>query len=410
MKVGNFSGVSNPAMKLAITAAAALAMAGCSSDVTRFGEVASASGSRTDLTPVASIPSGAASDASGYSAGAGAPGRIASTPLAAPNPRFTAPAASSPVMSHPAMTAPATTGSLSNAQGWSAQGGTPIVVAQGETIATLSTRYGVPASALLRANGMTSASQVQPGSRLTIPVYGASGAVATPKPEHAALMAIPPAKSRIGKSDPHEKLQFVKGPEPAAKAAPAKLEHDAKLVAPKAGKPVQAMPRVEPPKARTLVAINPVKPVAPANVDHDTTGSLPPVETQPATGSDADKPEFRWPAHGKVIQSFKSGANDGINIALPEGTAIKAAESGVVAYAGSELKGYGNMVLIRHPNGFVSAYANNGDLAVKKGEQVKRGQVIAKSGQTGNVASPQLHFELRKGTTPVDPMGYLAGL
>ena len=88
----------------------------------------------------------------------------------------------------------------------------------------------------------------------------------------------------------------------------------------------------------------------------------------------------------------------------------RAAESGVVAYAGDELKGYGNLVLIRHPNGFVTAYANNGELDVKRGETVKRGQIIAKSGQTGNVNSPQLHFELRKGSTPVDPTSYLAGL
>jgi murein DD-endopeptidase MepM/ murein hydrolase activator NlpD len=74
------------------------------------------------------------------------------------------------------------------------------------------------------------------------------------------------------------------------------------------------------------------------------------------------------------------------------------------------LKGYGNLVLIRHPNGFVSAYANNGELSVKRGENVKRGQIIAKSGQSGNVSSPQLHFELRKGSTPVDPTSYLAGL
>ena len=74
------------------------------------------------------------------------------------------------------------------------------------------------------------------------------------------------------------------------------------------------------------------------------------------------------------------------------------------------MKGYGNLILIRHPNGFVSAYANNGDIEVKRGETVKRGQVIAKSGQSGNVASPQLHFELRKGATPVDPTLYLAGL
>ena len=126
--------------------------------------------------------------------------------------------------------------------------------------------------------------------------------------------------------------------------------------------------------------------------------------------SDSANPEFRWPARGRVIQGFKSGGNDGINIAVPEGTAVKAAEGGVVKYAGSELKGYGNLVLIQHPNGFVSAYAHNGELDVKRGDTVKRGQTIAKAGQTGNVTTPQVHFELRKGATPVDPTGYLAGL
>ena len=134
----------------------------------------------------------------------------------------------------------------------------------------------------------------------------------------------------------------------------------------------------------------------------------------PAAGPQAEAavtaPEFRWPARGRIIQGFKSGGNDGINISVPEGTSVRAAENGTVAYAGSELKGYGNLVLIRHPNGFVTAYANNGELNVKRGDVVKRGQVIAKSGQSGNVSSPQLHFELRKGSTPVDPTSYLAGL
>jgi murein DD-endopeptidase MepM/ murein hydrolase activator NlpD len=101
--------------------------------------------------------------------------------------------------------------------------------------------------------------------------------------------------------------------------------------------------------------------------------------------------------------------NDGINLAVPEGTPVKAAEDGVVAYAGNELKGYGNLVLVRHANGFVTAYANASDILVKRGETVKRGQVIAHSGQTGNVTSPQLHFEIRKGATPVDPAQYLSG-
>jgi murein DD-endopeptidase MepM/ murein hydrolase activator NlpD len=100
--------------------------------------------------------------------------------------------------------------------------------------------------------------------------------------------------------------------------------------------------------------------------------------------------------------------NDGINLAVPEGTPIKAAGDGIVAYAG-DLKGYGNLVLVRHGNDFMTAYAHASEIMVKRGDFVERGQVIAKSGQTGNVTSPQLHFEIRKNTTPVDPSQYLNG-
>jgi murein DD-endopeptidase MepM/ murein hydrolase activator NlpD len=122
---------------------------------------------------------------------------------------------------------------------------------------------------------------------------------------------------------------------------------------------------------------------------------------------------FRWPVRGRIIAGFgpkpTGQQNDGINIAVPEGTPVKASEDGVVAYSGNELKGYGNLVLVRHASGHVTAYAHASELLVKRGETVKRGQTIAKSGQTGNVSSPQLHFEIRKGATPVDPMQFLTG-
>ena len=102
-------------------------------------------------------------------------------------------------------------------------------------------------------------------------------------------------------------------------------------------------------------------------------------------------------------------SNDGINLAVPEGTPVKAAEDGVVAYSGNELKGYGNLVLVRHANGYVTAYAHASELLVKRGDTIKRGQVIAKSGQSGEVGSPQLHFEIRKGSSPVDPLQFLNG-
>jgi len=122
-------------------------------------------------------------------------------------------------------------------------------------------------------------------------------------------------------------------------------------------------------------------------------------------------PAFRWPARGRVIANFGAKVNgassDGIDLAVPEGTPVRASEDGVVAYSGSELKGYGNLVLVRHANGFVTAYAHASELLVKRNDQVRKGQVIAKSGQTGTASSPQLHFEIRKNSAPVDPVQFL---
>jgi murein DD-endopeptidase MepM/ murein hydrolase activator NlpD len=136
-----------------------------------------------------------------------------------------------------------------------------------------------------------------------------------------------------------------------------------------------------------------------------------PVEVAEAPATQAGF-NLRWPLKGKVISGFgnKPGGlkNEGINIAVPEGTSVRAADAGVVAYAGNELKGYGNLVLIRHPGGYVTAYAHAKELFVKRGDKVERGAVIAKAGQTGSVSSPQLHFEVRKGATALDPMKFIS--
>ncbi len=127
-----------------------------------------------------------------------------------------------------------------------------------------------------------------------------------------------------------------------------------------------------------------------------------------------DSVKLRWPASGKIIAGFGGRPdgthNDGVNLSVPLGTEVHAAETGIVAYAGSELKGYGNLVLLRHDNGWVTAYAHNDELLVKRGDKVKRGQVIAKAGKTGSVDQPQVHFELRQGSKPVDPIPYLEKL
>jgi murein DD-endopeptidase MepM/ murein hydrolase activator NlpD len=122
---------------------------------------------------------------------------------------------------------------------------------------------------------------------------------------------------------------------------------------------------------------------------------------------------FHWPVQGQVIAGFGSKINglqnNGINVAVPEDTSIKAAEDGIVVYSGNQLKSYGNLLLVRHPNGYVTVYAHAKQLLVKGGDEIKRGQVIAKSGRTGDVDTPQVHFEIRKASAPVDPMPYLSG-
>lgn len=447
---------SRAAVRLMAAAGVAALVAGCS-DASRFGadpfsdpfsgsaRTASQGIDRSPVGAIAAAPSQSAPSSAVESRPLPAPSASAPIPGAVASAGARAPAANASNASAPRVAA-------AGAGHWSAEGGTPIIVAQGETAALLSTRYGVPADALLRTNGYNVASQIQPGSRLVIPVYRAGAApVATArapaapartaaaapapsltakpvaaKPVAAAKPAEPskplrkteaePAKAETAKAKPVDKKAMAKAaPEKAlvkaepriAAATPAravKTERIARAAPSTAPAEVQA----EAPEARS----KPVVAEAPAEtrkVDTTATASIPPANDK-AVASDESRPEFRWPARGRIIQGFSTGGNDGINIAVPEGTQVKAAEGGVVAYAGSELKGYGNLVLIRHPNGFVSAYAHNGEIDVKRGDQVKRGQTIAKSGQSGNVGSPQLHFELRKGSTPVDPTRYLAGL
>jgi murein DD-endopeptidase MepM/ murein hydrolase activator NlpD len=367
--------------RLALAGLGLLFLAGCSSDVTRF--------SQSDSPFSNPFASNAAAPTHGVTASPvaqAAPARAATQTASLGRPQAVG----------------------GSAAGWTAAGGSPIVVANGETLDTISGRYGVPASALLAANGLSSASEVKGGTRLVVPVYHADGrAVASTESEKAAKkhdsdVADPePAKlSKKAKEKEKEKDKASAKADKAAREAEKSASKDAKE-----SKDAKVAER-EPTKSEAK------KPA----IDKTPTGNLESAGSQkaPLTGAQADaagtEPEFRWPARGRIIQGFKAGGNDGINISVPAGTSVRAAESGTVVYSGDGLKGYGNLVLIKHPNGFVTAYGNNGELDVKRGDKVARGQVIAKSGDTGNVNSPQLHFELRKGSTPVDPTSYLAGL
>jgi len=324
-------------------------------------------------------------------------GAVESQPLAAPAaPVYNRPAAPAPI-AQPAPKASPTAprpAVATGPAGWSAQGGAAVTVRAGDNLNSLSTRYNVPPAAILSANGLKSAAQIAPGRQIVIPVY------------HAGATAAAPARS----ADP--KTRVVEAPKVHEKPGPAKAPTKPEPQKPLAQKPEpqkQVAQKTSPPIVQPIQkeplkqAQTEVPKAAPS--EPPATGSIAPPQApaQPAVG-------FRWPAKGRVIAGFGgASANEGINIALPEGTPVKAAEDGTVAYAGSDVKGYGKLVLIRHDNGYVSAYAHNGEIAVKHGEKVKRGQAIAKSGQSGNVTSPQLHFEIRKGAQPVDPMPHLQG-
>lgn len=137
-----------------------------------------------------------------------------------------------------------------------------------------------------------------------------------------------------------------------------------------------------------------------------------PVSSQPLPPPSGNAPAFAWPVSGRVVSDFGStatgGKNDGINIAAAQGAPIHASASGTVTYAGDELKNYGNLVLLKHSGGYTTAYAHADRLVVSRGDFVARGQVIGYVGQTGDVSSPQLHFEIREQTTPVNPRSYLS--
>ena len=421
--------------RLAVAATLATALAACGTDITRFADTPLAgvfdpSGRKdpditASLAPPAPVASGSLASqgqamnapvsapmgATGVSAAPLAP--VSSAPLAAPvasaplaAPQALPPVAqaqagrTAPVQGMAPVQAAAPVAAAAAAAGWTAQGGSAVTLGQGETIRTLANRYGVPEAAIRSANNISG--NPAPGARIIIPVYQSgqmakAAPVAAPAPavKQVAQPAPLPAPQQVG-------TKQVAAAQPVKTDLPQKPQTNAKTDLPQKPQPAPVEPvkqaKVEPAPASPKAA--PAPEAQPA-AKEDTTASL-------GASATAAGGEFRWPAKGRIIQGF-GGGSDGINIALPEGTPVKAVENGVVAYAGNELKGYGNLVLIRHDNGFVSAYAHNGELKVKRGEQVKRGQTIATSGQSGNVSSPQLHFELRKGSTPIDPMPYLSG-
>lgn len=253
-------------------------------------------------------------------------------------------------------------------------------VTGGETLAGVARRYGVSRQQLATANRIEPTQSLRTGQTLQIPSVQAA---VTSSRQLSVQPSVAPAA-------PVARREQAQRAVAQAQATPA-------------GRQADPQPTAAIPPAQSALAAQQSTP-APAPVQAAAEASA--TAEAPARAASAE-PQFRWPVRGRVVAGFRAGSNDGIKLSVPQGTPIKAAEDGVVAYAGNELRGYGNLVLVRHANGFVTAYAHNASIAVRRGEQVRRGQTIAAAGQTGNVSSPQLHFEIRRGATPVDPMTFL---
>jgi murein DD-endopeptidase MepM/ murein hydrolase activator NlpD len=260
--------------------------------------------------------------------------------------------------------------------------GTEHEVRPGETIYTVAQRYGADAYDLARVNGIRPPYALKAGEKLMIP---------TPRSVAARTSATMPAASSA-RPDRGASLdargESVIGPPIGGTARP---PGESAAVQPIPSPP--SPPQASPPTAEKAPAPEPPLPEPPVDAAIGGAGRL------------------AWPVRGRVISGYgvkeKGLRNDGINIAAPKGAPVRAAEGGSVAYAGNELRGFGNLLLIRHANGFVTAYAHADQILVKRGDAVSRGQIVARVGNTGGVPSPQLHFEVRYGRRAVDPERYL---
>jgi len=404
----------------------AAGLAGCSSETTRFSDTSFANPFASKKTAAPAEVTGSVPAQAGHITAqplppppnASRPATIAATSVSGQGSH--APGASTRLAS----AGHDITGSTSH-PAWSWDGGTAVVVGRGDTVNSLARRYGVPPAAIMQANNLRSAAAIVPGQRLVIPRYNNPGAVAAKTAPHntTAKPSAPATTGSIGANvhvvAPGETLMSIARLyhmpltelATANKIAPHTLvKIGDRLVIP-GHRMAHSAPAIAAPKAQAPAANMKVAAAEPPPTARIATPAAQATAEQAGPTASGGPPSFRWPVRGRVIAGFgpkpNGQQNDGLNLAVPEGTAVRAAEDGVVAYAGNELKGYGNLILVRHANGFVTAYAHTSEIMVKRNDQVRRGQIIAKSGQTGTVSTPQLHFEIRKGSAPVDPTQYL---
>lgn len=281
------------------------------------------------------------------------------------------------------------------------------VVQKGDTLSRVARKTGTQFSTLARINGLTSPYVIRVGQRLQLPdmtpsstpeetvIESPKDAKQAPAPKEVAAVAVQPVPEvrPIPAASPSMAMSGSASYRPLAERDPPP-KPEVIATSPAAAAPRTPSPTLAPPLPE------------PAPIPQNVAMVVPPQTSVPSE-SPVSGSGFVWPVSGEVIAGFgtygKEQHNDGINIKVPMDTPVKAAADGTVVYVGNELRGFGNLLLIKHANGWMSAYAHNDALLVKKGDIVKRGQVIARSGDSGGVSPPQLHFELRRGVRPVDP-------
>ncbi|UXM96265.1 M23 family metallopeptidase [Bartonella sp. HY329] len=292
----------------------------------------------------------------------------------------------------------------------SSVGNRSYIVQSGDTLTRVANRNGVSVNDIKNANGLSSGA-IRVGQNLIIPGRGSAGqgtAVAAANPPVTPVSV--PRTQAVGQT------AAVKPNIPAAQTTTGNQNtaqntnqgNVIETVAVRMEQPTTAPQKVAPAQQAT-----PQQPAAQAqNAVASKNDSIAQAEQVAAVAPQATGiSQMRWPARGRILSSFGqlegTVTNDGLDIMVPEGTSIRAAENGVVIYAGDGLKEFGNTVLIRHENNIVTVYGHNSKILVKRNQQVRRGDEIAKSGMSGNASTPKLHFEVRKNSVPVNPVKFL---
>ncbi|WP_192884593.1 peptidoglycan DD-metalloendopeptidase family protein [Paramagnetospirillum kuznetsovii] len=282
-----------------------------------------------------------------------------------------------------------------------------VTVYAGDTVYSIARRYSLSVRELIEANGLQPPYTLVPGTALRLPGGGSDYVV-----QRGDTLSVLARRFKV---------DFNTFAATNNKKAPYVLHVGERLTIPGASTPqstaAQRLPSGNSATSLTVTSPNQGRTSTDAAMapQQQTVMAQPPSH-QPPPPMAAPPPRggstFLWPLKGEVLAEFgplpgRGQHNDGINIAAARGTPVKAAENGTVAYVGNELKGFGNLLLIKHADNWMTAYAHNDQLKVKRGDQVKRGQVIATVGSSGSVTAPQLHFEIRRGTEAVNPTDYL---